>query len=97
MTVRVLTPAREEFSEAAAFYESEAVGLGAEFIDEFERVVDLIASNPEIGLQYQAGTRRKLLRRFPFQIVYEIHLDHLLVVAVAHHRKLPGYWRDRLR
>lgn len=97
MKVRLLTPARKEFLEAATFYESEAVGLGADFIDEFECAVSLMTSNHELGLPYEVGTRRVLLRRFPFQIIYEVHSDHLLIVAVAHQKRMPGYWRDRLR
>lgn len=90
MTVRILPPAREEFLEAVGFYESEAAGLGQEFIDEFERAVALIASNPELGSLYRSDTRRKILRRFPFQIIYEVRVDHLMIVAVAHERKRPG-------
>jgi plasmid stabilization system protein ParE len=95
--IRVLTPAREEFLEAVAFYEREARGLGAEFIGEFERALELIATNPHLGPHFEAETRRKLLRRFPFQIIYEVGPDELLVVAVAHLSRRPGYWQERLR
>lgn len=96
MKIIVLTPAREEFLEAVAFYEGEARGLGAEFIDEFERALELIATNPHLGSYFEAGSRRKLLRRFPFQIIYEVGPDELLVVAIAHLSRRPGYWQDRL-
>lgn len=95
MRVRTLTPAREEFLEAVAFYSAETPRLGTEFIDEFEHALDLITSNPRLGTPFEEDTRRKLLRRFPFQIVYEVHTDHILVVAVAHERQRPGYWRNR--
>lgn len=97
MRVRTLTPAREEFLEAAAFYSAETPRLGTEFIDDFEHALELIALNPGLGSPYEQNTRRKLLRRFPFQIIYEIHTDHLVVVAVAHQRQRPGYWSDRQR
>ncbi len=95
MDVRFLTPARLEFLEALSFYESRAPGLGADFLDELERSVESIASNPSLGASFEGGTRRVLLRRFPFGIIYEILSDHVLVVAVAHHRRRPGHWRDR--
>ncbi len=95
MIVRILTPAREEFLEAAAFYEREAVGLGAEFIDEFDHAVRLIAANPHLGPHFEGTFRRKLLRRFPFQLIYEVTAEEVLLVAVAHLRRRPGYWRDR--
>jgi len=97
MRVRILTPAREEFLESATFYEREAEGLGAEFIDAFEHAVQLLASNPHLGSHFEGSVRRKLLRRFPFQLIYEVTPDEVLVVAVAHLSRRPGYWRDRLR
>lgn len=97
MRVRVLTPAREEFLETAAFYENEASGLGAEFIDEFDHALELIASNPHLGSHFEGESRRKLLRRFPLQIIYEVHTDEVWVIAVAHLRKRPGYWRGRVK
>lgn len=95
MRTRLLTPAQDEFLEAVAFYEGEARGLGAEFIDEFDHALRLIASNPHLGPHFEGESRRKLLRRFPFQIIYEIGTDEVLVIAVAHLRKKPGYWRGR--
>lgn len=97
MRVRLLTPAREEFLEAAAFYEREAAGLGAEFIDEFENAAQLLTSSPHLGSRFEGNVRRKLLRRFPFQLIYEVTPDGVLVVAVAHLSRRPGYWRERLR
>lgn len=97
MRIRTLTPAREEFLEAVAFYSAETPRLGTEFIDEFEHALGLIAANPGLGSPYEENTRRKLLRRFPFQLIYEVQSDHILVVAVAHERQRPGYWRERRR
>jgi plasmid stabilization system protein ParE len=95
MTVRILAPAEEEFLEAVSFYEAEAEGLGAEFIDEFEKALELISSNPHIGSPYDGGTRRKLLGRYPFQLIYEDGPAEIVVVALAHQRRRPGYWRNR--
>ena len=78
------------------FYEREAAGLGGEFIEEYERALEMIASNPHLGPHFEGESRRKLMRRFPFQIVYEVHPEEVVVVAVAHLRMRPGYWRRRL-
>jgi hypothetical protein len=43
-----------------------------------------------------ADTRRVLLRRFPFSVVYAADSDVALVIAVAHHSRRPGYWCKRL-
>ncbi|MGH7572646.1 MAG: type II toxin-antitoxin system RelE/ParE family toxin [Gemmatimonadota bacterium] len=95
MYVRWLTPARLEFLEAVDFYEARTPGLGADFIDEIERAVGNITANPRAGLPLEGNTRRVLLRRFPFSLIYEAQGDQALVVAVAHHSRKPGYWRDR--
>lgn len=93
-----LPPAREELIHAAEFYESQAAGLGEDFLTEANRVVELVTATPELGAPYAEGEgiRRVLLQRFPFAIVYQIEPELILVVAVAHQRRRPGYWRDRI-
>ena len=96
IAVEFLPAAHKEFLTAADRYDSEAPGLGADFIDEVERALDRIASFPEHGSPYLAGTRRVLLQRFPFSVVYALEPSGALVVAVAHYSRRPGYWRRRL-
>jgi toxin ParE1/3/4 len=83
---------------AAKFYESQAAGLGEDFLAEAERILELVAATPEPGMPYVGGenTRRVLLPRFPFAVVYQTEPELILVVAVAHQRRRPGYWRDRV-
>jgi toxin ParE1/3/4 len=47
------------------------------------------------GAAYAIGSRRLVLPRFPYNLVYEVHDDLLLIVAVAHQRRHPDYWRRR--
>ena len=95
MEVRYLLPASLEFLDAVEFYESKAPGLGEEYIEEVEYALELLSSHPQLGVPHLEGTRRVLLGRFPFDLVYLIESDTIVVVAVAHHRRQPGYWRDR--
>lgn len=90
-----LASAREEFLTAASHYEAAAAGLGQDFITAVERAVARIATFPEHGSQYLLGTRRIVLRRFPFSVVYISEVERVLIVAVAHHSRRPGYWRTR--
>ena len=85
--LRILASAAEEAIEAAAFYEAEHQGLGAEFDS---------ALNAVPGRAGRRGAKRFVLRRFPYDIVVLEHPDELLVVAIAHQRRRPGYWRRRL-
>ena len=94
--VPFLPLAEEEFLHAVARYEGKRRGLGAEFLAEVERAVRRIVSFPQHGSPYLVGTRRIVLRRFPYSVVYSPDPDDLLVVAVAHQRRKPGYWRSRV-
>lgn len=83
-------------TEAALFYEEQSQGLGVEFLDDVQRTIDRLKDNPVIGQAAVDDLRRGLLSRFPFFIIYAIESDSLLIVAVAHQRRRPEYWRDRI-
>jgi hypothetical protein len=91
-----LPAAEEEFLFWVASYELERSGLGADFIGEVERAARRIAFFPRHGSPYLAGTRRIVLKRFPFSLVYSDDPEDLLVIALAHQRREPGYWQERL-
>ena len=95
MRIRYLTPARDEFLAAVEFYEGEAPGLGSEFDAELQEVERRLLAHPESGAPFDTGTRRALLSSFPFSVIYELSADEILVVALSHHRRDPGYWQSR--
>ena|ERR1043165_6385393 len=92
---RFLLPAEEEMTEASVFYEAGSPSLGGEFLDDVQRGVDLLCTHPMIGQSIGEGLRRMLLHRFPFNLIYAIESDTILIIAVAHQRRRPDYWRDR--
>lgn len=87
--------ANEELTEVALYYEARAVGLGADFLDEFERTLTFLSQFPGAGRVIRHGSRRVSLRRFPYHLIYRIDSDRVFVLAVAHQRRRPGYWRER--
>lgn len=93
--VRFRPEAEADAAEAAAFYASRNPGLDEEFLAELQATLELAATAPELGTPHRMGTRRLILRRFPFSVVYRVEADFIWVVAVAHHRRRPGYWRRR--
>ncbi len=96
-SVAFLPRAAEEMNEAARFYEERAAGLGADFLDEIERVVQSIAERPDMGRQLGNDTLRRITRRFPFGVLYKREsAARIVIVAVCHLRRRPNYWRDRL-
>ena len=88
--------ARAELREAVRYYEAEAAGLGAEFAAEVRVAVDRARGNPLIGALHEADTRRKLLQRFPYALIYLTEEEQIYIVAVMHQRQEPGYWHKRL-
>ena len=96
MRLRFLEEAAHEFHRAIQYYEEKSPGLGGELLTDVERLEDLLGASPELGSPGKSGTRRLLLRRFPFVLVYLLVDREPLIVAFAHQSREPGYWADRL-
>lgn len=100
--IRLLEEAAQEAIEAAAWYEQERTGLGRDFSQAVEAALDLLQDGivppgPMPGTAGKQGTARLILKRFPYDIVVYERPKEILIVAVAHHARRPGYWRSRLR
>jgi plasmid stabilization system protein ParE len=93
---RFLTPADEELSEAAKFYEAHSIGLGSDYLNEVQAAIDLVCEFPELGQAVDQGLRRVVLHRFPFSLIYSVETDTIVIVAVAHQRRRPDYWKSRV-
>jgi plasmid stabilization system protein ParE len=91
--------ASTEVAEAAAWYDDRKPGLGDDFLDEMERSLAVIAEAPSRwprvgGLVEEV--RRVQLHGFPYAVIYRVGARDVLILAVAHMRRRPGYWRRRL-
>lgn len=88
--------AENDLREAARFYK-ERVGteLVLSLFTEFESAVNLLIDNPLVGAEWRAGKRRYILKRFPFSLIYTFEEDEIRIWAVAHHKRKPGYWKNR--
>ena len=96
MSVRLLESAQAELDDAIAWYASHAPGLGDAFLIETLRTLKLIEQYPKAWHPLTQQIRRCRLRRFPYSVVYAQYGSDLLVLAVAHQHRKPGYWRARL-
>ncbi len=96
MNVRFLTLAGKEVDEAAAWYEAQAESLSRDFLDELDRAVRLIRIYPLLAQQIEPEIRRFLFARFPYSLIYGINQETIVVIAVAHQRREPRYWLDRV-
>jgi hypothetical protein len=99
--VRILEEAANEATEAAAWYESQRAGLGADFARAIDAALDLLEEEivPLTVIPGRHGNRAKrlMLKRFPYDVVVTESRDEIVVVAFAHQSRRPGYWKARLR
>lgn len=84
-----------ELNEAAAFYESEVAGLGLAFLDEVERSINQIRAHPEAAPRILQVVRRRILRRFPYSILFSFVGGKIRILAIASQKRRPLYWRNR--
>lgn len=84
-----------ELNDAAFFFEMEREGLGSRFLAAVEAAVADIQKFPEASPIIIQNVRHKVLRRFPYSIMYSIRPDRLRILAIANQRRRPFYWRSR--
>lgn len=94
--VVILEWAEEEIEEAADYLDEEVPGLGDEFLEEVQRTIGRLKRNPYVGPKIEARVHKIKLRRFSYDLVYTIPPASVIVVAVVHHRRDSGYWRNRV-
>lgn len=95
MKIVFLQPAQAELDDAVAWHEEQVVGLGYEFLDEIDQSLRLIASYPHLQPFVDKKVRRCLVNRFPYGVFYGVVESTVIVVAVAHLRRKPAYWKNR--
>lgn len=101
MRLVVLPEAELEAGDAVIWYDDQRLGLGDEFEAEFRRVRERIIESPLQWprMEFYEGrhdVRRCFMDRFPFGVIFVRRPDELVVVAVAHMRREPLYWLDRI-
>ena len=84
-----------DFREAFDFFTERSPAVGLRFFNEVLAAYSRLVAFPELGSAYMGGTRRLLLAEFPYFLVYTIDRGLVLVLAVAHTAREPGYWLDR--
>ncbi|MBL0141074.1 MAG: type II toxin-antitoxin system RelE/ParE family toxin [Betaproteobacteria bacterium] len=85
--------ARIEFAEAAHWYAAEAGRfLATDFRNEVHRTLALLCDHPLMGTPAGSNTRRMVVHRYPYVVVYRIDPDVLRILAIAHQSRRPEYW-----
>lgn len=90
-----LAEALEEAEASARWYAERSPAAALAFDAELDAAERAISERPEAWSPYAHGTRRYLLARYPFSVVYRVEGHRVVVVAIAHVGRRPGYWRAR--
>lgn len=87
--------AEMDVASAADWYEAQRMGLGREFLDCVEAVLNQITERPRLFAEGYRGVRRVGTRRFPYVVYYRFENDEPVVLAVLHAKRHPHEWRRR--
>lgn len=96
MNVRILRLTQQEIDEAVAWFDAQVEGKGTEFLDEFDRVIRRVKAYPFASTQIEPDIRKCLFAHFPYSLIFGVEEQTIVVIAVAHHRRTPRYWIDRV-
>jgi toxin ParE1/3/4 len=84
-----------EYAEAVQYYAGKRVEIAQAFINSVEGAVYRIRESPERYVAIDEDVRRCMTRRFPYGVLYTIEQDYILILAVMHCSREPGYWKNR--
>jgi toxin ParE1/3/4 len=87
--------AEQELNDAAGYYQSARLGLGDAFLDEIAAAVAQITAHPEASARVSRTVRKRLVARFPYNILYSVSQGQIRILAIAHQKRRPFYWRGR--
>ena len=96
MRFKILEQAELELDDAYDYYEYELEGLGRKFLEEFRGGIKRILNHPRAWSPIRDDVRKCVLKKFPYNIIYAIEEDLIIILAVAHQHRRPDYWIDRI-
>jgi plasmid stabilization system protein ParE len=88
--------AEDDLKEAFSWYEDKRTGLGYDFLLQVDAGINFINRNPEIHLIEYKGTRKHLIKRFPYKIIYLFEENKIIVLAVIHGKRSPELIKKRM-
>lgn len=95
--VIVRPEAEEDLKEVFSWYEDNRTGLGYDFLLQVDAGINFIKRSPEIHPVEYKGTRKHLIKRFPYKIIYFIEEEKIIVLAVLHGRRSPDLLKNRVK
>ena len=95
LTIQFHPDAVTEMSEAALFYEERQPGLGERLLHAIEEALDAVKTHPALCRADKRGRRKYRIRRFPYLLIYKATPQMIVILAIAHTSRKPGYWKGR--
>ena len=95
--VAYLQAATAEMERSAVWYEKRQQDLGRRFHAAIKEAEVFISKNPHLGTPHRRNTRKWRVPDFPYNLIYREEAERILICAVAHAKRRPGYWLRRLR
>lgn len=92
---RFVSAARLEFLAEVVYYNKAQTDLGARFASAVEEAAARALAFPMAGTPSPSGTRRVIVKEFPFSLFYRPETDGIVIFAISHHARRPGYWVGR--
>ena len=92
-----LEEAEDEFLEAIRYYTEHSRTLGVDFVTEVQRAADFAIQLPRAAPLVRPDVHNKAVRKFPYSLLYSIEGETVVVLAVAHQKRRPGYWVNRVK
>ncbi len=94
-SVEIAPGAESDITDAFHWYRERSILVADTFRSEVFSAINRIAKTPLANATNDEGNRKHVLRRFPYSMFYEIQVDTVMILAVAHHRRKPSYWRSK--
>ena len=89
--------AKKELFAGIDYYEKLQKGLGLKFAKEIYSTIQRIVYLPKAWTKMSKNTRRCLVNRFPYGVIYQIEKEKINIIAIMHLNRKPDYWKDRTK
>jgi toxin ParE1/3/4 len=93
--ILLLPEVRIEVSDAVIFYKQFSDELASDLLTKFYQGLEALVDDPLLLQADKHGFRKINLKRFPYKIIFKITTESIVVIAFMHHKRRPGYWRNR--
>jgi plasmid stabilization system protein ParE len=96
LDVEILPPAEDDFEQSYFWYRERSFDAAARFRTAIRQAIDKVRHDSKLGIRIDDNYRfYRLKKSFPFYLVYRTETTKIVIVAIAHNRREPGYWRTR--